>query len=101
MFSWAEKLEHIICADWVFKKNLGESSYLCVSTGTSDYIAPTPGITFPASIDRMTIPITIVTDSILEDQESFSAQLRIASGSQQEGVIADSNITITITDDDS
>ena len=43
----------------------------------------------------------LVDDRILEDQESFSAELRVASGSLQEGVIADSNITITIIDDDS
>ena len=43
----------------------------------------------------------IVDDNILEDWESFFAQLRVASGSRQEGIIADSNITITIIDDDS
>lgn len=76
--------------------------FICLFTGTSDYVSPTQSsITFPAGADRMTIPIMLMDDRILEDQESFSAELRVASGSLQEGVIADSNITITIIDDDS
>ena len=69
--------------------------------GTSDYISPPSSITFTAEANQITVPIMLVNDNILEDQESFTVELMAASGSVQEGIIAGSNITISIIDDDS
>ena len=40
-------------------------------------------------------------DSILEDQESFTIELRTPSGTVQEGLLANSSATVAITDNES
>ena len=70
--------------------------------GGSDFDASAQSITFRADEGRQkTVSITITNDSILENAESFSVEVTLASGTEQSGAVVNSSATVTILDDDS
>ena len=69
--------------------------------GTSDFDSTTRRVTFTAEESRKDIQVVIMDDSILEDQESFTIELRTPSGTVQEGLLANSSATVAITDNES
>ena len=69
--------------------------------GASDFDTSTQSVTFMAQEGRKDVQITITDDMILEDEEEFSIQLRTPSGSDQEGLLANSSARVTIIDNDS
>lgn len=80
-------------------KDLSHTNYLL--TGATDFDNSTQRITFAANEgNQKTVTITITDDDILENPESFSVELTVPSGLQQDGLIASSSATVTILDDD-
>ena len=70
--------------------------------GVLDYDTATQRtVTFMAEEGRKDVPIMIVDDGILEDQEDFMIVLRMPGGSDQEGLLANSSARATIIDNDS
>ena len=70
--------------------------------GGSDYDSSTQRtVTFMADSSREDVSIMITDDSILEDEEDFSIELRVPAGSDQEGLTANSSARVTIIDNDS
>lgn len=68
----------------------------------SDFDASTQRITFLAADGlEMDVPITIFNDNVPEDEEMFSVELAVPSGSEQEGLVANGYATVTILDNDS
>ena len=69
---------------------------------TMDFDVSVQSITFRAEERQRVITIPLVDDSTLENEESFTVELMVPSGSDQEGlIIANSSITIFILDNDS
>ncbi|NPA81477.1 MAG: hypothetical protein GXO31_02590 [Epsilonproteobacteria bacterium] len=67
------------------------------ATAGSDYERAIGKITIPAGSDSGSVTLKIFGDTVLEDDETFSLNLSDGAGGL---VIPDSNITITIIDDD-
>lgn len=47
-------------------------------TAPADYVGSTQTLTFTPNVLQLTAPVTIINDTIVEDDESFTATLTVA-----------------------
>ena len=92
-------LHDLLYIHWHNKSQcLSHPSHLVSLTGTIDYTTVTAQLTFQATVTLQCSSISIVDDTILENDEVFSVQL---STLDQDVNLTPSTATVTIEDNDS
>ena len=73
------------------------------ATAGSDYTALSGSVTIPANTSSATIPVSVLNDSLVEDDETVTVTLTAITGGDADISIdsANDDATVTITDDDS
>ena len=72
------------------------------ATATNDFITPTSGTTAPIQANQLTgvVPIMIVDDGDVEDDESFTVTISSPTNADLSATAADLSMTVTIKSDD-